>query len=373
VNQKIPSAIDIFVIGGGPAGLAAAIAARQRGFEVLVADGAQPPIDKACGEGLLPDGRAALERLGVHIPATDGQPFHGIRFVNSSLSAEARFPEDGMGLAVRRTSLHQLLIERAKQLGTGLLWRRPVTGISRDAVHLGDSVVRARWIVGADGSNSRVRRWAELNRGPRPRLRYAFRQHYRVTPWTDRMEVHWGDHCQGYATAVSHDQVCVALASRDPNLRLAEGLKSLPKLLAHLQRAETVSSERGALTSNRQLSRVWRGNVALVGDASGTVDAITGEGLGLAFSQAVALAENLASGNLAGYEAEHRRLALRPLWMARLMLTLDGRPRLQQRTLQVFEKHPEIFRRLLALHVGAMPPLHLVKDGLTLGWGLLTA
>ena len=51
-----PDATDVFVIGGGPAGLAAAIAARGRGFRVLVADGAQPPIDKACGEGLLPTG-----------------------------------------------------------------------------------------------------------------------------------------------------------------------------------------------------------------------------------------------------------------------------------------------------------------------------
>ena len=40
---------DVFVIGGGPAGLATAIAARQRGFDVVVADGAQPPIDKPCG------------------------------------------------------------------------------------------------------------------------------------------------------------------------------------------------------------------------------------------------------------------------------------------------------------------------------------
>jgi menaquinone-9 beta-reductase len=373
VNQKTPGATDVFVIGGGPAGLAAAIAARQRGFEVLVADGVQPPIDKACGEGLLPDGLGALQRLGVQLSTTDGQPFHGIRFVTGLLSSEARFPESGTGLAVRRTTLHKLLTERAAQLRAGLMWRTSVTSISRDGVHLGDRVVRARWIIGADGANSRVRRWAGLDRGPRPRLRYAFRRHYRVSPWTDRMEVHWGERCQGYATAVSRDQVCVALASHDPNLRLAEGLESLPTLRAHLHGAEIVSSERGALTGNRQFNRVWRRNVALIGDASGTVDAITGEGLGLAFSQAVGLVESLESGELSSYQAEHRRLALRPTWMARLMLTLDGRPRLQHRTLQVFEKHPEVFRRLLALHVGAMPPLHLVKDGLTLGWGLLSA
>ena len=115
------------------------------------------------------------------------------------------------------------------------------------------------------------------------------------------------------------------------------------------------------------------GGSALIGDASGTVDAITGEGLGLAFSQAAALIDCLGSGNLSGYQAQHARLALRPLLMARLMLTLDGRPRFQQRTLQVFRKRPEVFRRLLALHVGALSPFHLALDGLTLGWGLLTA
>ena len=373
MSKNLSGATDVFVIGGGPAGLAAAIAARQRGFEVLVADGAQPPIDKTCGEGLLPDGLAALERLGIHVPVAASYPFRGIRFLSAALSAEASFPEDGSGIAVRRTTLHRLMVERAEQLGAALLWRASVTGITADGVHLGDRVVRARWIVGADGSSSRVRRWAGLDRGPRPRLRYAFRRHFSVAPWSDHMEVYWGDRCQGYATAVDREQVCVAVASHDPNLRLEEGLQALPALRARLNGAEPASAERGALTGNREFRRVWRSNVALVGDASGTVDAITGEGLGLAFSQAVALAESLATADPRNYEREHRRLALRPLWMARLMLTLDGRPRLQHRTLQVFRKNPEIFRRFLALHVGAVPPLHLVRDGLSLGWGLLTA
>ncbi len=364
---------DVFVIGGGPAGLAAAIAARQQGFRVAVADGAQPPIDKACGEGLLPDGLAALERLGIHLPPEEAYPFRGIRFRSSALSADAPFPGQGFGLAVRRTSLHQLMIDRAEQVGVRFLWRTAVTGISGEGVRVGDDLIRARWIVGADGGNSRVRRWTGLESGTRPRSRYAFRSHYRVAPWTNHMELYWGENCQGYATAVSREQVCVAVASHNPALRLGEGLRALPELGKRLQGCEMVSAERGAITGNRRLRRVWRGNVALIGDASGTVDAITGEGLGLAFSQAVVLAGCLRTGSLAFYEKEHRRLALRPRWMARLMLTLDGRPRFQQRALQVFHKHPETFQRLVALHVGALPPAHIVWDGLTLGWGLLTA
>ncbi|MGA8200525.1 MAG: FAD-dependent monooxygenase [Candidatus Sulfotelmatobacter sp.] len=377
------NATDVFVIGGGPAGLAAAIAARQQGLRVLVADGARPPMDKACGEVLMPDAITALARLGIFLPAADRSSLRGVRFISSGVSAEATFPSDTEAVSIRRTVLHRIMAERAAALGVGLLWQSVVTGIQGEAVRLGNramrtsairtSAIRTSWIIGADGANSRVRRWADLDAYSHSKLRYAFRRHYRVAPWNDRMEIHWGKRCQGFATAVSNDQVCVATASSHPSLRLESALAEFPELGARLRGAEPTSTERGAISANRTLRRVWKKNVALIGDASGTVDAITGEGLGLAFSQALALANCLKANTLIGYQAAHRRLALRPSLMARLMLTLDGRPIVQQRTLQVFRKHPEIFRRLLALHVGKLSPIHLAADGLTLGWGLLTA
>jgi menaquinone-9 beta-reductase len=363
---------DVFVIGGGPAGLAAAIAARQQGFRVVVADGAKPPIDKACGEALMPDAIAALEKLGVTLSALDARPVRGVRFLSSGLSAEAVFPSGSGGLSIRRTTLHRILTERAVELGVDLLWQSVVTGISGENVRLGNRSLRASWIIGADGFRSRARTWANLDSHSRTGVRYSFRRHYRVTPWTDRMEIYWGRHSQGYMTAVGSQEVCVAVASRHPELRLEESLSDFPDLNVRLRGAATSSTERGALTANRPLQRVWRRNVALVGDASGTVDAITGDGLGLAFRQASVLASCLRRGDLTRYQAAHRRLSLRPMWMARLMLMLDGRPGIQHRTLQVFRKHPDVFRRLLALHVGNLSPIHLAVDGLTLGWGLLT-
>jgi flavin-dependent dehydrogenase len=363
---------DVFVIGGGPAGLAAAIAARQQGFRVTLADGARPPIDKTCGEGLLPDSIPALERLGISFGAHECHPFLGVRFVASGLTADASFPSR-YGLGVRRTTLHRLMTERAAALGAELLWGVPVTNLAADCVWLGSRSVRAKWIIGADGANSRVRRWINLDGYRRKVFRYAVRRHYRIPPWTDRMELYWSLHAQAYAAHVTENEVCVGLMSRDPQFRGDEALRSFPELHTRLRNAEIASTERGALSITRKLKRVFRGNVILVGDASGTVDAITGEGLGLAFRQALMLAECLKSGNLVRYQASHRWLSLRPSLMSRLMLTLDGRPRLQRRTMRVFHKRPEVFRTLLALHVGDVSPLHLAWDGLTFGWELLTA
>lgn len=69
---------DVLVIGGGPAGLAAAIALRQRGVDVTVVEARPASIDKACGEGLMPEALTALERLGILLDARDGVPFRGI-------------------------------------------------------------------------------------------------------------------------------------------------------------------------------------------------------------------------------------------------------------------------------------------------------
>ena len=153
----------------------------------------------------------------------------------------------------------------------------------------------------------------QLDRFRKRDCRYAFRKHYRVAPWSDHMELHWGRYGEIYVTPVSPEQVCVALISRDPKLRLEEALRLFPELQARLSGAEAGSTERGALTATSKLKHVSRGNVALIGDASGTVDAITGEGLCLTFSQALVLADCLRTGDLSRYEREHRRLALRPL------------------------------------------------------------
>ena len=364
---------DIFIVGAGPAGLAAAIAAREKGFRVIAADCAHPPIDKTCGEGLMPDGLAVLEKLGVAIAPQHGFPFRGIRFLGNGVSVDAGFPS-GYGLGVRRTVLHQLLIDRAEQAGVSLLWGARVSGLSERGVLVDGREVPCRWVIGADGQNSRVRRWAGLDHARRDRRRYGFRRHYRVAPWIGCMEIYWGEGCQMYVTPVGDDSVCVALISRDPRHRLDAALPGFPDLASRLEGAIPVTVERGAMSLSRAFTTVARGRVALIGDASGSVDAITGEGLCLSFHQALALADSLASGDLAAYESQHRRLFRRPALMASLMLSLDRLPRLRARVLRALAANPAVFSTLLAMHIGAVSRAEFVRCGmLPLGWEMLTA
>lgn len=373
---------DVFVLGGGPAGLAAAIAARRRGFSVTLADACLPPIDKACGEGLMPGSLAAAAELGIEIPAADGFPFRGVRFTDPRHSVSAAFPH-GHGRGIRRTLLHSLLVDAAARIGVQMLWGVSVAGIDSHTVRLPPGrmppgrtalgSVTARWIVGADGGQSMMRRWAGL---PAMRLesrRFGFRTHYPIAPWSDYMEIHWSEGCQFYVTPVAPDEICLVLMSRDPHLRIAAALPLFPALFERLRDIPQSSPERGSYAATRRLPRITRGSMALVGDAAGTVDPITGEGMCLAFEQSLALADALAAGDLTRYETGHTRLARRPIRMARFLLTLDRSTWLRSRVLAAFSARPELFGDLLAAHLGRLDLPQLAATAAALGWEFATA
>jgi flavin-dependent dehydrogenase len=338
---------DVCIVGGGPAGLAAAIALRRKGCSVTVFDGAAPSADKACGEGLMPDALAALNDLGIRIAAVDSFPFRGIRFHDRGRAVAAKFPS-GPGRGVRRTTLHRILAGHAQSLGVRLQW---------DA-HPDLAGLRCGWLVGADGENSLVRKWAGLDRRLHDRRRFGFRRHYRIEPWTDCMELYWAAGHQVYVTPVMHDAVCVAVISRNPGLRLEAALESFPELKARLKSSAIISAERGGVTSTRKLKAVYRDRVALIGDASGSVDAITGQGLCLAFRQATPLAEAIARGDGVSYQRQHRRTGRRAEHMANLLVALGDHGAVRRAAMAVMEAHPGIFAKMLAMHVGAFDEIN---------------
>jgi flavin-dependent dehydrogenase len=278
---------DVLVVGGGPIGLAAAIEASLAGLRAVVVEPRDGPVDKACGEGLMPGAVAALARLGVR---PDGHPLAGIRYQDARRRVTHRFRERP-GLGVRRTTLHAALAARADELGIERLAAR-VTDLQQDDRSVTAAGVRARWLLGCDGLHSTVRRLAGLETAGRGRRRFGVRRHFRLAPWTDVVEVHWGPTAEAYVTPVSDGLVGVALLG-PPRTDFTATLASFPELAAHLSGAEPDAAVRGAGPLRQRTSARTRGRVRLVGDASGYVDALTGEGLRVGLAQAAAAVATL--------------------------------------------------------------------------------
>jgi flavin-dependent dehydrogenase len=288
--------IDLIVAGGGPAGLMTAIHARLQGLEVTVVEKRSGPIDKACGEGLMPDALSRLQAVGID---PDGHDFCGIRYISKGKVAEAHF-RSGPGRGVRRLTLHSALRERADDLGVHTVTGR-VTEIHHGNGWIEAGGLRARYLVGADGLHSDVRRILGLGEDTTGARRFGVRQHFGTTPWSDFVEVYWLEDSEVYVTPVSHDTVGVAVLGRAV-LNLDDAIARIPELAARLEQVPRVSELRGAGPLFQRVSTRSADRALLVGDASGYIDALTGEGLRLGFAEAEAAVNAVVTDQPEGYE-----------------------------------------------------------------------
>ncbi len=339
---------NLLIVGGGPAGLATAIFAASEGMSATVLERRRFPIDKPCGEGLMPGGVRLLEAMGARIEKS--RPFEGIRYVDGSRVAEARF-RDGHGLGVRRTELSRALLYRARELGVEVLEETRVEAVIqwRDGatVAFADGSLDARWVVVADGLGSLV---PGAPRGGRVRLsRYGFRRHYRLAPWSNFVEVHWGEGAEAYVTPVGEEEVGVAILWHERAPSWEAMLSRFGQLEARLRGASAISSIQGAGPFRRRPRRVTAGRVALVGDASGYVDAITGEGVAIAFECARTLVRSLKEGGLASYAAAHRRAMRRYRGTTEVVLALAAFPWLRRGVVSALAGRSGLFEHLLGL------------------------
>jgi menaquinone-9 beta-reductase len=292
---------DILVVGGGPVGLAAAIEARLAGLSVTVIEPREGAIDKACGEGLMPGAVPLLARLGVE---PRGIPLRGVSYQDGQREANHSFVT-GSGLGVRRTELHSALHNRAVALGAHFHYER-VEHLQNHATHVEAAGLKADWMLACDGLHSTVAKLVGLDRpAPRSRRRYGLRRHYRVPPWSDLIEVHWNRRGELYVTPVAEDTVGVALLARQ-HTSFEDALAASPALAERVKDAQHASELRGAGPLRQTRKARTSGRVLLVGDASGYVDAITGEGLRLGFDQVRAAIAAITTGS--DYEREWMRI-----------------------------------------------------------------
>lgn len=360
---------DVIVAGGGPVGLLCAMQLARAGREVLVLERRPLPRDKACGEGLMPRGVQQLERLGV-LDAIDAQhrtPFEGIRFVQEDgTHVTARFPRGGVGLGIRRTAISGALWTQARAAGVEVRAGEAVTAFeeagSAMRVRTSRTEEQGRFLIGADGLHSFVRHHAGLHVPPEDvaRRRSGARRHFAVRPWSECVEVHLADGAEAYVTPCGAAQVGVALlwTGQLPKRLGYDGLlrQKFPMLAAQLTGREA-GEVKGAGPFLQRARRLAQGRLALLGDAGGYVDALTGEGLAMGF----AAAEDLASALLAApdggrsmraWEVRQRARFCRYELTARALLGLVRRPAVRRRVMGWMGQRGDAASTLLGWTVG---------------------
>ncbi|OBJ91399.1 monooxygenase [Mycolicibacterium conceptionense] len=309
--------IDLLVAGGGPAGLATAVHAARAGLETVVVERRQAPIDKACGEGLMPHSVRQLQRLGAH---PEGREFRGIRYLDGHRAAEATF-RDGTGYGVRRTVLHTALSEAAASAGVRVV-HGEVGSVFQDSVSVCAAGFRARYLAAADGLHSPIRRSLGLSGGEGRRRRWGIRRHIQIAPWSDCVEVYWGPDAEAYVTPVGADCVGVAILT---SVRggFDEHLAAFPMLADRIHGHEH-GHDRAAGPLRQKVRHRSAGRVLLVGDAAGYVDALTGEGMGLAFGAAELLVGCVRADRPEDYDGQWRAMTRRYRWLTAALLHGSG-------------------------------------------------
>ena len=328
--------IDLLVAGGGPAGLATALHAARAGLEVVVVERRSGAIDKACGEGLLPHTVRQLERLGVE---PQGREFVGIRYLDGERQVDAEF-RSGPGRGVRRIALHAALLEAVTAAGVRVV-HRDIGTVTQDAASVRVGELRARYLAAADGLHSPIRRLLGLavpSGGPR---RWGIRRHVQIAPWTDHVEVHWAPGAEAYVTPVADG--CVGITILTSRRGGFDGHLSGFAALGERVGGHPHGPDMAAGPLRQQVRSRVAGRVLLVGDAAGYVDALTGEGLGIAFGGAELLVGCVVADRPGDYDRQWRRMSRRYRLLTAAVLHASEYARLRSWIVPAAAALPKVF------------------------------
>lgn len=389
---------EVCIIGGGPTGLMAGILLSRRGILTTIVEKNEWPIDKVCGEGIMPLGVGLLRKYDLlkFIDPMWSRKFVGIKYIDKSgESAEGYFKEED-GLVVRRIALSGGLYEAAKR--ESLLTLLPNHELlsfqetpdkilvttrelqTQETVLIGEF----DYLVGADGLRSKVR--ALTNRdGELPvkqKNRMGARVHYEIPPWDNKVQIWWEDGIECYVAPTSEN--CVEFNfGWDPDMvqpqkgssrNGVEGnfFEFFPLLKDKIRGAKRLSPFKSWGPLPHKATTPLDRRVVLIGDSSIFYDQITGEGLSLAFLQAELLSETLPTWHTPQGRAKFldtiKLVGTNYVRVTNFAMFFTRHPLCRKWMIRLLNRSPRLFTYLLHLNMGEYsvfrPPVNLLLQAI---------
>ncbi|MEO3922848.1 geranylgeranyl reductase family protein [Micromonosporaceae bacterium B7E4] len=351
--------VDVAVVGAGPAGASAALAARRAGARVLLLDRADFPRDKACGDGIAAHALDVLAELGVSDPVSGYRPVPALRLVAPGGGNVARrLPRPAY--TVPRRVFDARLVAAALAAGAELR-RHAVRRIERsDGLVVLDGTVAARAVVGADGAGSVVRRALGHGANPDGHLALAIRGYApdAAGPAEQRIvtsAAHWPGYAWSFPIGDGRANVGYGEVLAGRPLRRTELLDRLAALLPEVDPVAVTELRAHHLPLSTRRPAPGRGRIVLAGDALSLVNPFTGEGIfyavlsgalaGAAAATAPHAAADRYAAALRARLGAHLRDSSAVAWLARRAPVVDG-------VVRAADRDARVFRTLVELGLG---------------------
>jgi geranylgeranyl reductase family protein len=391
-----PVETDVLVVGGGPSGAAAGYWLAERGHRVLIVEKKVFPREKTCGDGLTPRAVRQLEDMGLGERLRGHLRYEGLRSIAHGVTLELEWPEHpdfpSYGYVVRRRDLDEMVADQAVKAGATLWPGAEATEPILDGGLLAGAVVhkkeddriervRARYVVVADGSNSRFGRMLGSARDRSYPLGMAVRGYFRSPrhddPWIEsHLDIHdqQGNNLPGYGwifpVGDGTINVGVGLLSTFSGWKDINTSHLMDAFCATAPSYWDISPETacGAPTGGKlptgfsvkpAVGPAW----IQVGDAAGGVNPFNGEGISVAYETgryaAEAIDEALVTGDglaLRGYETRLAETYGLYFKVARVFVRAIGNPAVMRELTRVGFQSRTLMEWILRIMANLLRP-----------------
>jgi geranylgeranyl reductase family protein len=350
---------DVAIVGAGPAGAAAALAAARAGADVVLLDRAEFPRDKACGDGIAPQALAVLRELGVS-NVEDGFPPILALSITGPSGAYATAPLPEPVRVIPRQVFDARLVEAAVAAGA-VLHRHQVRSLRSegDRVVL-DGQLEARVVIGADGASSVVRRHLGHEPNPPGHLAIAIRGYAPHPEGVLEQQIimsdrNWPAYGWSFPIGDGRRNVGYGQMLRGKPISREHLLDRLSDLLPGVDLAATTGLRAHHLPLSTRRPAAGSGRILLAGDALSLINPFTGEGIFYAVvSGAVAGAIAARGGAQAGaaYRAALRHRLHRHLRHTSAVARLSRYPQIIDAGIRAAATDRRVFSSFVELGLG---------------------